>query len=1327
MRRFMRNFMPARCMKQAFRKRPIRITLYLLGILVVVFFFLQWLIRNHTRDLIREIIARETRGKIRLDIGKLNFSLYPAARIDLHNTKLEVMDSVGQLPAYTVSCKYLGLQLSNIRSFLFQRTMLVDYFVAEEPEVSIRPFVKKQKREGNALVHVELGNIYMAMQRIAQRMQVRKFGIFNGKLHIAAPRPDDFPVDLTGVDFQVDEFVMGAAENGDTTKTLKVNRLKLRTGRQDITFPNGDYRMKYASLEINSADNSVRIDSFFLSGGYTDTTYGSLQAGFRNLRLVNIDFKTLYEKDLLKVDSVYCQDPDLDLNIDVTASREKRMKKDSARRRGTRFESVDNAQNTRSDPNLTLEKRIALLLGKLDIGYLGLINSDITVNTKNKDKYTPFSSRGNNFEASGIHINSDSTKPIEISNLVFAIKNYRASSADSLYDVLFDSVKYQYDNLVLTNFRLQPNKRNTRNDKKFLTIPEFELRNLSIAELASNRRLVADMLVLRNSRTINYYDPDAMAQKRGQPIRDIVREISKQIDLDKVRIENGYVLNQPYNSKTRKAEAIGIHSEISANEMLVAPSYEFMGYAIGNLRFDSMYIKNEKMVAVMANGSMHGKDQLIEAKSFRMEDFRNKTAVRASHIRIRNYRFDNDLEEVRIDSISWKEADVVYYLPGSRTGAKKEPADHRWSAGYVFSPSTRIEFHQGDSITGRLMLDSFYLNEVTHLNGALIAPRDIVVRGRGLELNLPDVQARASNFRISDGNPSFLQDLEIQYNRDGDSLQGRIPHLGFIPMIDQSIKKKYPVLKSLQVSNPEFFVHTGHTSPRKTDSSRKKPFRIELGQLDLRRASIDMLLRDGKSNLNLQTGSIDISLGALTMGIDGKKFRTGPLEVSSPGLSLNLKDSVRLETFPGRFELAFDRISLGQDGDSAGLNAMLRNISMDNFNVYAQTKKGGKPLELNHVHMGMQNLAVDSADKNHIIRQIKRNPTLFVKNIDLGKRNDKMDIRAYGIGYSNEGQTLSLDSFRMQPVMDKDSFNRMYPYQRTYIQGSTGQVTLRGIDLEMLLADSVLHGHLLTVRKPEFYFYKDKRLPYEWGIIKPLPTVLLQQLPLSLVIDSTRILNGTIQYEEFNDKTGKQAVVPLTNLQATVTGITNKDIRSGDSLFLRATATLLDSVKFSVGFKESYADSLHGFLYVLRIRPFSMPLLNPMLEPLAGAQISSGYLDTMSMRVIGREYIAHGKMKLYYKDLRVNILNNKNQQKKSIGSRLKNFVANLLIDKKNAQKTGSVYAERVREKAFVHYWIRILLGGALTNTGIRTNSKSEKKYLRSVKKHNVPEIPDVDL
>jgi hypothetical protein len=113
--------------------------------------------------------------------------------------------------------------------------------------------------------------------------------------------------------------------------------------------------------------------------------------------------------------------------------------------------------------------------------------------------------------------------------------------------------------------------------------------------------------------------------------------------------------------------------------------------------------------------------------------------------------------------------------------------------------------------------------------------------------------------------------------------------------------------------------------------------------------------------------------------------------------------------------------------------------------------------------------------------------------------------------------------------------------------------------------------------------------------------------------------------------------------------------------------------------------------------------------------------------VIGREYIAHGKMRMLYRDLKLEMLNKADQEKKTFGTKLISWVANLVVRRDNFKKTGTVFTERIRERSVFNYWIKIVLSGALTNAGIKTNSKQEKKYKKSVKKINVPEIPEVEL
>ena len=78
-------------------------------------------------------------------------------------------------------------------------------------------------------------------------------------------------------------------------------------------------------------------------------------------------------------------------------------------------------------------------------------------------------------------------------------------------------------------------------------------------------------------------------------------------------------------------------------------------------------------------------------------------------------------------------------------------------------------------------------------------------------------------------------------------------------------------------------------------------------------------------------------------------------------------------------------------------------------------------------------------------------------------------------------------------------------------------------------------------------------------------------------------------------------------------------------------------------------------------------------------------------------------------------------------SRTISFFANRIVHKNNRYGTGSVYAERDPEKGFVNFWVKILVGGVLTNTGVRTEKKQIKKYEKGIKLHEVPPIPDIPV
>jgi hypothetical protein len=238
---------------------------------------------------------------------------------------------------------------------------------------------------------------------------------------------------------------------------------------------------------------------------------------------------------------------------------------------------------------------------------------------------------------------------------------------------------------------------------------------------------------------------------------------------------------------------------------------------------------------------------------------------------------------------------------------------------------------------------------------------------------------------------------------------------------------------------------------------------------------------------------------------------------------------------------------------------------------------------------------------------------------------------------------------------------------------------------------------------------------------------LVLNMPFKTKIDTINLTNASIGYNETNDKTLMNGTVTFNDLKGRFTNFKNYDLTAEDSLKFKVSSTFMNTTTLRVNYAQSYLDSLSAFTMAVHVSPFDLTTLNPLLVPTVSARINDGYLDTLSMNAIGRKHVSWGVMKMYYHDLDFQYLNKGDEEHKSFKSRAVSLVASTIVNKRNTRGEGAVYAERVYDKGFTNYWLKILLSGVLTNTGIRTNKKQEKKYYQSIRKYQVPPIPDVTL
>jgi hypothetical protein len=297
------------------------------------------------------------------------------------------------------------------------------------------------------------------------------------------------------------------------------------------------------------------------------------------------------------------------------------------------------------------------------------------------------------------------------------------------------------------------------------------------------------------------------------------------------------------------------------------------------------------------------------------------------------------------------------------------------------------------------------------------------------------------------------------------------------------------------------------------------------------------------------------------------------------------------------------------------------------------------------------------------------------------------------------------------------------PFQADYITLKTGSIKLAGFSLSKYEKDSALTADTMQITNPEITIYRDKLPPLRKGDYKPLPVDMIKLIPIPIDVNKLKIVDGNLSYTERHPKSRNEGTLFLTHINAGLSNIKNHGLHPDDSLLLAVDAYLMDSALLHLVVKESYLDTLSAFLMTLTLKPRTLAFLNPVLLPLSNVKITSGTIDSFNLRAIGHEELAIGEMHMYYHDLRVKLIRNGDETKSGLVGSIGTFLANTFFVKRNNRgRTGIIYYERLKDRSFFNYIVKIAFSGMATSIGAKSNRKYLKQYKRELKKQNLPPV-----
>ncbi|MBC3539281.1 hypothetical protein ACFSC6_05775 [Rufibacter sediminis] len=307
---------------------------------------------------------------------------------------------------------------------------------------------------------------------------------------------------------------------------------------------------------------------------------------------------------------------------------------------------------------------------------------------------------------------------------------------------------------------------------------------------------------------------------------------------------------------------------------------------------------------------------------------------------------------------------------------------------------------------------------------------------------------------------------------------------------------------------------------------------------------------------------------------------------------------------------------------------------------------------------------------------------------------------------STQAREVTLARLQLLPLRSAAEMSRREGVAVTRFNVQVPAVTMSKVDFGTLFRNSNVYIGTLVVQKPRVQAYKDGR-NYPTKGSGLMPHDLVQKLTFGVNIRTTKVRDLYVRYEELAEKAFKTGYVTGSNIDLTLTNLTNDKnlISRKKPAVLRGSGWLMGKAQLQATVRMALLDP-NGYHSMEGTIGKGYPaILNPMVEPSMFVRVKSGILQRGSFNIELTNTSAQGSIQLQYDDFKIDLLNKEKERKQGLKSKLKTLVANKLVlkseseDDGKAPRQGKIQVNRRTERSFLTYWKDCLANGVLSVIG----------------------------
>ena len=1249
----------------------------------VVLLCLHFWFKYNSERTIEQLVYWGSKGKLKCSVESIH-SDYFNNSIHITGISIVTVDTSRQSSSFKFHVKDFHFRTRSRWSLFVERKLLIDSIVFNNPEVIIRNRHLTQINTDKRIVLIEdLEKLYSSIQKSLNVLNLQLFKINEGTLVVQnEDKPVRPPLTLNHINFSINKLNIDSASANDTAHFIYSERVVLRIKEQYLNLPDNKSNFAFKELLIDSKEKLVRFTGASIHIYPTGSRKSSLEIKAKKLSVIGLDFNALYQKRLVKADSVFLDHPDAIADFFI-GGKSKKYRKNQKR---ALYDSMLNQ----------------LPIG-FDIGHVVMQNGAASVNVDLGGKTTKLSASNDNISISDLRLNDTGKRQLTIGGFRYTLRKYNGFLRDSTLRFSFDSLQFINDKVVLHNL-LASTPRNQRNRviRKY-AIPRLEITGMDWLSVIFQNNFKARQAVLYHPIVKvekNESLPTGIPSKSKRSIYQNLSLMDQIIDLEKLRIIGGDIsLNQ---ADTLKTQIKNLDLNINIGKLGKARNPDELIGSLQQLTFGKATVLTPSVSVNTSQSGFYENGKKLVFDIVQVNTKNGDIDGAFKNVEVQDFSFENN--QLDISNLSWQEGDVHIDTQNRNTKTANKLDRTVWFFIENMSGNNTWLSVAGEALTGKVFLKNIAANKISREKNSALQADGFIVTGSDANINLPNGVLQLGDFDIRDQENSLVQNILFHIKNREDSTLILIPSLSFIPHIGHSLQTKKLTLDSVSLNQPRMILSAGSTSVKYPQSLSLPGFNIHGFGIH------DAHFEVKKSDITTSVGHTSVKIKQIETLADTALLAnqiivkaSNIMSAKTNGFATNIPGTLAAELDHFRFHLP-----------SAGWDLHMNKFETDHIDF--KNKTPDKHIVLSVHRLKVENLKGNRSDLDSAVSCLINRSGARVQLDSLRLQTKSSNLSITKLGFDGKQQRAVVGSFSLYPLESRSEFDNRLVYRKVYMTTQTKEIEVNGLAIK----DESLHISSVRINEGALNIYANKLKKLPSPFLQPLPIKTLKKIGLPFQIAEIALHNARVDYTEVSPVTNDTGSVHFSSVNARISNLSSRPQTSYDSLHTNISASFSDKIQLQVAMSQSYKDTLGGLRLGIKLGPGELTDLNPFLAPLVSARVKSGHLESMRMLAVGNEYISQGIMDLHYRDLKADLLDSGNVNRQKFRTKLKVFFANTIaVKNNNSKKTASFIFVRNRQKPVIVYFLRMVVGGLACSIAPISNIQLKKQYKKSLQK--VPE------